>query len=778
MTAPAATDLITIDIDGKSMQVEKGSMIIQASDKAGIPLPRFCYHRKLAIAANCRQCMVEVEMNGKMSPKPLPACATPVADGMKVLTRSPNALKWQRNVMEFLLINHPLDCPICDQGGECELQDISLGFGRSISRFTERKRVVADENIGPLIATDMTRCIHCTRCVRFLGEIAGTDEFGGMGRGENLEIGTYIGRSIHSELGGNIIDVCPVGALTDKVFQFKARPWELIARLSIGYHDAYGANVWLHTLRGKVLRAVPRDNEAINECWLSDRDRYSHQGLYADDRVTQPMLKRNGQWVQVDWEQALAAATEHTNSVAGELGILVHPSSSCEEGALLVRLAAAFGTKHIDHRLRALDEVAAAPVFEMPVADVGTLNAALIIGSHVRHELPLLNHRLRQAALAGASIYALNPVDFEQTFELAGSVIAPPQSMLDELLVLAKAAFEFDARSDIDAELSQALTAVSATDDARNAIKALHDAEASLVLLGEIAAMHPQAAWLRVAARFVAQVTGSACNEIPLGANAIGLDRVGVRPGNAGLGAHAMQLTPRPGYLLYGAEPPLDFADGALIMQALRDAGHVVACTAFASAALKEVADVILPIAAMPEAPTTLVNVDGMAQACAAAVNPPGEARAGWKVLRAWGGMLNADGFGFTEIEQLRAEIEPDLQQTLTSESRKLPSRPGLPSNGLARLATLPIYRIDAVLRRAPALAAHPLSRPAAVALNPDDASALKLADGQNVRVTGGQILPLRIEPRLPAGAVWIEAAHDTTAELLPMGASISVEVA
>ncbi len=345
----AAPDTVKIEIDGRELVVPKGSMIIQAADKAGIPIPRFCYHHKLAIAANCRMCLVEVEK----APKPLPACATPVADGMKVRTQSDRALSAQRNVMEFLLINHPLDCPICDQGGECELQDLSMGYGRSVSRFAERKRVLTDENLGPLVSTEMTRCIQCTRCVRFMGEIAGTYELGGLDRGEHLEIGTYIGKTLESELSGNVIDVCPVGALTNKVFRFRARAWELIARQSIGYHDALGSNLWLHTRRGEVLRAVPRDNEAINECWLSDRDRYSHEGLRATDRALKPLIKRDGEWLEVDWAEGIrAAANALGGAMNGDLGVLVHPATSCEEGLLLRELARALGTSHIDHRLR------------------------------------------------------------------------------------------------------------------------------------------------------------------------------------------------------------------------------------------------------------------------------------------------------------------------------------------------------------------------------------------------------------------------------------------
>src|SRR5579859_618828 len=398
-------DLLNIEIDGKPTQIRKGAMIIEAADAIGVSIPRFCYHRKLPIAANCRMCLVEVEMGGKPMPKPQPACATPVAEGMKVKTRTDVALKYQKDVMEFLLINHPLDCPICDQGGECELQDVALGYGRSVSRYTERKRTIADENLGPLVATEMTRCIQCTRCVRFTSEIAGTYELGGMSRGDNLQIGTYIGKTIETELSGNIIDVCPVGALTNKPFQFQARAWELVAKPSVAYHDGLGSNLWLHTRRGEVLRTVPRDNESINECWLSDRDRYSHQGLYAADRVKAPQVKRNGQWVTTTWEDALGAAAEALKTVPGsDLGVLVHPATTNEEGDVLVRLARGLGSAHVDHRVRQLDfaDNAVAKAFGTPVAELDKVKAALLVGSDLRHEMPLVNHRIHQAVKKGA----------------------------------------------------------------------------------------------------------------------------------------------------------------------------------------------------------------------------------------------------------------------------------------------------------------------------------------------------------------------------------------
>ncbi|MEO9079340.1 MAG: NADH-quinone oxidoreductase subunit NuoG [Rhodanobacter sp.] len=765
------SDLVNIEVDGKPTQIHKGAMIIEAADAIGVAIPRFCYHRKLPIAANCRMCMVEVEMGGRLVPKGLPACATPVSEGMKVQTRSKLALQYQRDVMEFLLINHPLDCPICDQGGECELQDLSLGFGRSVSRFTERKRTLADENIGPLVATEMTRCIHCTRCVRFTSEIAGTYELGGMNRGENLEIGTYIGKTIETELSGNIIDVCPVGALTNKPFQFKARAWELIAKSSIGYHDALGSNLWLHTRRGEVLRTVPRDNESINECWLSDRDRYSHQGMYADDRIIAPEVKRNGQWQATTWEDALQFAGEALKKVPGnDLGILLHPATSNEEGDLLMRLARGLGSAHVDHRLRQLDfsDNAVAQSFGLPVADVSAVKAALLVGSNLRHEIPLLNHRLHQAVKQGAQVYTVNPVHFDFNYKLAGEAVVSPFAMVDALLALAKAAVAAGASA--PTALADSIGAARSDKGDDGAIAALKSGPA-VVILGEAAVTHPQASWLRAIARFIAEATGAGYNELPVGANALGLAKLGVLPGNGGLDAQAMLAHPRKSYLLYGVEPPHDFADGAAALTALRGADQVVAFSAYGGAALREVADVILPIALLPESDATLVNVDGLAQGVSAGAKAPGQARPGWKVLRALGGALQLAGFEFDDMAGLREDIA----------ERALTPRQGLAARAaagdLVRIATWPIYRVDAVLRRATALNAHPLNRAPAVRVNANAAVRLGLTDGDQVRI-GDVVLPLRVDPAVPDGAVWIEAAQDLTATLPPYGASITLSKA
>ncbi|WP_312327502.1 NADH-quinone oxidoreductase subunit NuoG [Stenotrophomonas sp.] len=721
---------VTVEIDGQSLVVPKGSMIIQAADKAGIPIPRFCYHEKLPIAANCRMCLVDVEK----SPKPAPACATPVMDGMKVATRSEKALKFQRSVMEFLLINHPLDCPICDQGGECELQDVSLGYGRSVSRFNERKRVVPDEDIGPLVATEMTRCIQCTRCVRFTADVAGTYELGGMYRGENLQIGTYDGKPLTTELSGNVVDVCPVGALTNKVFQFRARPWELTARESLGYHDAMGSNLFLHVRRGEVLRSVPRDNELVNECWLSDRDRYSHQGLYSADRAVKPLRKVNGEWQEVSWAEGLAAAKDILAANKGDdLGVLVHPSASNEEGALLARLASGLGTGNIDHRIQNRDfsDAATAEVFGLSLAEIEAADTIVVLGSNIRHELPLLHARLRKAQTTrNAKIHAINPVDFDFAFKLAGKQIVAPSKFVDALG---------------NADLRQAVTG--------NAV----------LIVGGIAENHPQAAAIRAAARDFAAATGAKLCRIPQGANAVGLSRAGVLP--AGKDVNAMLAQPRKAYALYGIEPGLDFADTAAARKALAGA-QVVAFSQFACASTRDVADVILPIGALPEIDATLTNLDGREQSARAGGKLPGEAREGWRVLRALGGELALSGFEFTDLAGLRASLAPVTVNVSTSAATPVAGE------GLEVASTAAIYRTDAVVRRAQALQSHPLNAAPRIVLNSDDAARLQLVEGQMAKVgtdAGKATLPVVVDARVAAGSVWIESGHGATA---PLGAA------
>src|SRR5215472_5328935 len=438
-----ADDTVNIEIDGVPVEARKGEMIIRAADRNGIYVPRFCYHEKLSVAANCRMCLVEVEK----APKPQPACATPVGPGMKVFTKSPRAIGAQRAVMEFLLINHPLDCPICDQGGECELQDLAVGFGRDISRFQERKRSVQDENLGPLIATDMTRCIQCTRCVRFTEEIAGIQELGMIGRGENMKVRSYIETTVHHEMSGNVIDLCPVGALVSKPYRFSARAWEMISHPLVSPHDGVGTNVYGHVLRGKLMRVVPRENEAINEIWIADRDRFSYEGVYSHDRLQRPLVRKGEEWVEVDWEAALGKVAEGLQSRAASLGVLASPSSTLEELYLAGRIARGLGSGNIDHRLRQRDvrDQAADPVFPnlgMSIAGIDTLSSLLVIGSNLRREVPVLAHRVRKAARKGTKVSFLNPQRFDYKFPIAAYVVSPPSKQVADLAAIVAVAAE------------------------------------------------------------------------------------------------------------------------------------------------------------------------------------------------------------------------------------------------------------------------------------------------------------------------------------------------
>jgi len=739
-------DHVTVFIDGQELAAPKGSMIIQAADRAGIAIPRFCYHEKLPIAANCRMCLVDTEVGGRAAPKPAPACATPVMDGLKVFTRNEKALKAQRNVMEFLLINHPLDCPVCDQGGECELQDLSLGYGRSVSRFVERKRVVADEDMGPLVATDMTRCIHCTRCVRFTADIAGTYELGGMQRGEDLQIGTYDGKPLTTELSGNVIDVCPVGALTNKVFRFKARPWELTAKSSLGYHDALGSNLFHHVRRNEILRSVPRDNEAVNECWLSDRDRYAHEGLYADDRATVPLIKDgdaavNDGWREASWEEALAKAAKilrpHSNGMpAGDgLGVLVHPSTSNEEGALLARLGEALGTGNLDHRIgqHDLSDGASAQAFAMPVTEIEQADAIVILGSHLRHEVPLLHARVRKAATRGTKVHVVNPVDFDFAFGIASKQIVPP---------------------------SQLASALSTLD--------LGDVGHVALIVGGVAENGPHAAAIRAATDAFVERTGAKLCRIPQGANALGLSRHGVLP--VSRDAQAMLREPRSAYLIHGIEPGLDFADQRLALKALGEA-QVVALSQFACKSTRAVADVILPIAALPEIEATLTNLDGVDQRTSAAGKPPGQARPGWRVLRALADALALPGFEFTDIAGLRAGMGVKDVQVSKGQAA------AVMGPGLEIVTTQAIYRVDGVTRRAQALQAHPLNVGPRAVMNPADAANAGISDSAMANFAtdiGSASLQVTLDTGVAQGSVWIESGHGATA---PLAASAKAEI-
>lgn len=788
-------ETVSIEVDGIAMEVPKDSMIIEATDKAGIDIPRFCYHSKLSVAANCRMCLVDIEK----APKPMPACATPVAEGMKVFTQSRRAIDAQHGVMEFLLINHPLDCPICDQGGECELQDLAMGYGRSVSRFTERKRVVKDHDIGPLVQTDLTRCIQCTRCVRFLDEIAGTDELGLYGRGDRVAIGTALDQSLDSELSGNVIDLCPVGALTNKPFRFSARAWELIARPSTAVHDGVGSDLWYHLLHERVLRAVPKDNEASNETWLTDRDRYSHFGLYAQDRALEPLVKENGEWRPADWDEAIeltAQALRESTSEhgGGQLGVLLSPSVSTEEYFLAQRLARGLDSPNIDHRLReqdfADDAVALPSVpFSSPMAAIDDADAIVLVGCNVRHEAPILGQRVRKAWRRGAQVAVLNPVDWNFHFTAKPKLITPPQQMPAELAALARAVAKA-ADCEIPAAL-RPLTDAAEPGDAHAAIAGMLTGEGNRVLmLGQAALAHGQSAWLRQLAHWIAGTTGAAFDVLAHGGNAAGAVKAGAVPlrgpggrdATPGLNARAMLEQPLKAYLLWDVEPDYDIANPARAMAALGAASKVIAVSAFAGESLKAIADVILPLAPFAEAGGVVYTLDGQRRVVEAVGRPGGQSRPGWKILRRLGAELELDGFSQVDVETLRGEMDAEIQAgSGGGEALSLPAVEAAPKDGLYRIGEVAMYGVDGLCRRSECLQQTVLADNGYIALNSADAARLGVADAEHVRVRqeGAEIiLPLRQTDKVPVGGAWLKAATPEARGLGDSFGPVSVEAA
>jgi len=706
-----ADDTVNIEVNGVPLKARKGQMIMQATDPADIYIPRFCYHDKLSVAANCRMCLVEVEK----APKPLPACATPVTEGMKVFTKSPKAVAAQRATMEFLLINHPLDCPICDQGGECELQDLALGFGRDISRFAERKRVVKDKNIGPLVSTDMTRCIHCTRCVRFGAEIQGYPQMGTTGRGEHMEVGTYIEHSVDHELSANIIDLCPVGALNNKPFRYQGRAWEMTQCALVSPHDAFGTNLYAHVLRGKLMRMVPRENEEINETWIADRDRFGFEGMYSPERVSEPMVRIDGILKTVDWEVALTAAAEGLQKAASvskaATGFLASPMATLEELFLLAQIAHGLGCNNIDHRLRQLDfraqeNEAPFPHLGLKIAEVEHLEGALIVGSDLRHEMPLLAHRLRKAAVkGGASVAFLNPRRFDYMFPVAGYLVAV--DMVGELSALVRAAAETAGKP-----IPAAVPAAAVSDSHRTLVSALSRGARRAVILGTLAQRHPAYAQLKALSLLLADLCGASLGCMTDGANAAGAYLAGAVPhrmpggaaaASAGLPARAMLDSPLKAYVLLGGIDPAN--DLAVDPWALASADLVIAITTHLPESLRGVAHVVLPIGSFAETSGTYVNAEGRWQSWAGASKLPGESRPGWKVLRVLANLLNVHGIDYDSSEEVR-----DALKSLCGDRATAPVRAtaGTVPNGqipTGAWVDIPPYQNDVLVRGSEALA-------------------------------------------------------------------------
>jgi NADH-quinone oxidoreductase subunit G len=703
-------EFVNIEVNGRPVKARKGEMIIRATDREGAYVPRFCYHEKLSVAANCRMCLVEVEK----APKPLPACATPVMEGMKIFTRSPKAIGAQKATMEFLLINHPLDCPICDQGGECELQDLAVGFGRDISRFTERKRVVPDENLGPLIATDMTRCIHCTRCIRFTEEIGGFQELGMIGRGEQMKVRVAMEQTVQHEMSGNVIDLCPVGALVSKPYRFRARSWEMSSHPLVSPHDGVGSNLFGHVLRGKLMRVVPRENEGINETWISDRDRFSYEGVYSADRVLAPALRAGDEWGDTDWQTALNRVAEGLRANAGELGVLANASSTVEELYLLNRITRGLGAKNIDHRLRQRDvrDQTADPVFPslgLRIADIDKLSSLLIVGSHLRREVPILAHRVRKAARAGAKVSFINPARFDYLFPVASYVEASPGRQAGELAAILAAATEGNAQA-VPEHLAAAVRDAKVTDAHRAIAASLANGNARAIWLGALAVRSAVYSDLRALASALAQATGASFGVLAEGANAAGAFLAGVVPhrdvggksiAQPGLSAVEMLRRPLKAYVLFGVEPWADALDSETA-KVLREADLVIAITPFASDTLREIAHVILPIGTFAETSGTYVNLEGQWQSQTGAAAPVGESRPGWKVLRVLGNLLELPNFEYQSSEEVRDELRRQCGEAQGG-AYKGTHRVNSASTSTP-LVDVNMYQIDSLVRRATSL--------------------------------------------------------------------------
>lgn len=767
------------------MQVEEGSTVLEAARAHGIYIPHFCYHKKLSIAANCRMCLVQVEK----APKPMPACATPVANGMKVFTHSPMAVAAQKAVMEFLLINHPLDCPICDQGGECQLQDLAVGYGASSGRFQEEKRVVSNKDLGPLVATDMTRCINCTRCVRFTQEIAGYMELGQAYRGDRAEIMPFLGKTLDSELSGNIIDLCPVGALTSKPFRFSARSWELSRRRSISPHDGLGSNLIVQVKHDRVYRVLPLDNEEINECWLSDKERFSYEALHSEERLTRPMVKQGGQWREVDWNVALDYAAHALRDVAKNqgaqnIGALVSPHSTLEEMALAARLMRGIGSDSIDFRLRRVDfrhdeARLGIPWLGMKVAEINSLDRIFVIGSFLRKDHPLIAQRLRQAAKRSAQVSLLHVAGDDPLIKLFAKEIVAPSRMPVALAGVVKAVA---MRKGV--AVGEDLATIAVSDEAQKIAASLLSGTNVGIFLGNFAEQHPEATSLHRLAQRLADLTGARFGFLGEAANSVGGYLAKAWPQSGGRDAQRLLADPCAAYLVVGAEPELDCWDGKAARSALSQAASVIVLTAFKSPTMLEYADCLLPMSPFTETSGTFVNTEGRIQSFHAVCKPLGEARPGWKILRVLGNLLELAGFDAESSEMVRDEVLAGAQAfAIGLDNRISDAAITFPpeTHAVERIAEVPIHFADALARRAPALqATHDAMAPTA-RMNRSMFERLGLADGDRVEVGSGGtavVLTACLDAGVPDGCIRVAAAHANTVEVGPLFSALEVRKA
>lgn len=750
--------MLQVEIDGKQIEVQQGTTVMEAAHELGTYIPHFCYHKKLSIAANCRMCLVEVEK----APKPLPACATPVTDGMVVHTHSAKAKQAQEGVMEFLLINHPLDCPICDQGGECQLQDLAVGYGKSGSRYQEEKRSVVGKDMGPLVsAEEMSRCIHCTRCVRFTEEIAGEQEIGMANRGEFSEIMPFIGKAVETELSGNVIDLCPVGALTSKPFRYDARSWEMSRRKTISAHDALGSNLIVQTKDHTVRRILPLENESINECWIADRDRFSYEGLYHESRLTTPKIKHGGEWKEVDWQTAFEYVRHTLDCIASEdgkeqIGIWANPMNTVEELYLTQKWAKGLGVHSLASQLRQTDtrltgSFKGAQWLGQTIEQLAACEAILVVGANLRKEQPLLTARLRRSAKNGTALSLIAANKETLHMPLLAQEMVHPHSWAKSLNRLAD-----NTEETISASLKNAAT--------------------SAILLGADVQNHPDYASIYVAAQKLAVETNSTLGILPQAANSVGADILQFNHGKQGSSLPEMLSQPKKAVVLMNVEPELDVAGGQQVISALKQASSVMAFTAYESETLLDVCDVLLPIAPFTETSGSFVNMEGRLQSFHGVVKGLGESRPLWKVLRVLGNVFELDGFEFETSEQVLAEalsnininVNPkDLSEKLDNYSTWKGSEWNISERDLVRVGGVGIYHTDAIVRRASSLqqtqhAATPEAR-----VNPFTLSGLGLVDGDNVVATqNGASAPVvvRADTTLPENVVYLPVHSDNAA--------------
>lgn len=773
--------MVELTIDGKTVEVPEGSMVMQAAHKLGLYVPHFCYHKKLSIAANCRMCLVEVEK----APKAMPACATPVTNGMIVHTASAKAVAAQKSVMEFLLINHPLDCPVCDQGGECQLQDLAVGYGASASRYQEEKRVVFHKEMGPLVsAEEMQRCIHCTRCIRFGQEVGGIMELGMLNRGEHAEITSFVGRAVESELSGNMIDICPVGALTSKPFRYTARTWELARRRSVSPHDSVGANLVVQVKGDRVMRVVPFENEEINECWISDRDRYAYTGLYTEDRLAHPMIRTaDGNWREASWSDALQAVVKGLNGVrdqhgAAQIGALGTEGSTLEELTLLARLTRSLGSENIDFRLRQTDAqldraIPGVPWLGMPIAELGELDRVLVVGSFLRKDHPLFAQRLRQAAKRGTQISFIDGAADDPLFPVHARLTVAPGALSNALAQVLVALAQAGGQ-----KVPDAFGEVVPAPEAVRIAASLASGQKAAVLLGNLAIASPQASLICANAQALAQAAGAKLGFLTAGGNTVGGYVAGALPVADGLNAKQMLEQGLKAYLVLHAEPALDADNGVQAVQALKAADFTVALTSYRSAA-EDWAHVMLPVSPFTETSGTFINAEGRAQSFKGAAAPFVDTRPGWKVLRVLGNLFELPGFDDETSESIRDSVlvggvEPHLSNEISG-AIGLASVPA----GVERLADVPIYRSDAMLRRAEPLQQTDASQAPQARMCAQTLASLGVQSGQKVRIRSQQgeiTLDALLDDAVAPGAVRLAAAFAETAALGSAFGQLSVE--